>query len=127
MKVLLDHTIPHTLRPLLSDEHEVHTTKYLGWSDYEDHQLLTAAVEASFAALVTLDRSLPHQQKRRPLPSASSFWTFIQRHPLTSKRTWTASSRPCPALGPINRSSCWNEGLHEAEQGLALQQYRLPL
>jgi len=68
MKVVLDHTIPQALRPLLSGEHEVHTTKYLGWSDYEDHQLLTAAVEASFAALVTLDRSLPHQQETQASP-----------------------------------------------------------
>lgn len=63
MKILLDHNIPHSLRPLLSGEHEVYTTKYLGWSDYEDDQLLTAAVEASFAAVVTLDRGLPHQQE----------------------------------------------------------------
>lgn len=29
MKVLLDHNIPHSLRPLLSGEHEVYTTKYV--------------------------------------------------------------------------------------------------
>ncbi len=65
MKVLLDHNIPHALRPLLSDAHEVYTTEYLGWSDYEDDRLLASAVEASVAAIVTLDRSLPHQQETR--------------------------------------------------------------
>lgn len=68
MKVLLDHNIPHSLRPLLSGEYEVYTTKYLGWSDYEDDHLLTAAAEASFAAIVTLDRSLPHQQVTQDYP-----------------------------------------------------------
>ncbi len=68
MKVLLDHNIPHALRPLLSDDHEVYTTKYLGWSDYEDDHLLRAAAEASFAALLTLDRSLPHQQETQAYP-----------------------------------------------------------
>jgi predicted nuclease of predicted toxin-antitoxin system len=68
VKVLLDHNIPHSLRPLLSGEHKVYTTEYLGWSDYEDDQLLTAAVEASFAAIVTLDRSLPHQQETQAYP-----------------------------------------------------------
>lgn len=65
MKILLDHNIPHSLRPLLSGEHEVYTTEYLGWSDYEDNRLLEAAVDASFAAVVTLDRGLPHQQETR--------------------------------------------------------------
>lgn len=62
MKILLDHNIPHAIRPLLSGEHEVYTTEYLGWSDYEDDQLLTAAAEASVDVVVTLDRSLPYQQ-----------------------------------------------------------------
>jgi predicted nuclease of predicted toxin-antitoxin system len=65
MKVLLDHNIPHSLRPLLSGDNEVYTTAYLGWSDYEDDRLLQAAMEASFAAVVTLDRGLPHQQETR--------------------------------------------------------------
>jgi len=40
----------------------VYTTQYLGWSDYEDDELLTRAVDADFSVLVTLDRNLPHQQ-----------------------------------------------------------------
>jgi predicted nuclease of predicted toxin-antitoxin system len=68
MKVLLDHNIPHSLRPLLSNHNEVYTTKYLGWSDYEDDQLLAAAVEESFAALVTLDQNLPYQQETQAYP-----------------------------------------------------------
>jgi predicted nuclease of predicted toxin-antitoxin system len=63
MKILLDHNIPHALRPLFPDEHEVYTTHYLGWSEYEDEQFLTAAVDESFSVIVTLDRGLPHQQQ----------------------------------------------------------------
>ncbi|PSQ74758.1 MAG: hypothetical protein BRD34_00030 [Bacteroidetes bacterium QH_6_64_77] len=65
MKILLDHNIPHELRPLFPEDHDVYTTQYLGWSGYEDDQLLEAAVEASFSVVITLDRNLPHQQDLR--------------------------------------------------------------
>lgn len=95
MKVLLDHNIPHALRPLLSGEHEVYTTKYLGWSDYEDHQLLTAAVEASFGALVTLDRSLPHQQETQDYPPGI---IVLDVHPTTPAHLKTHIDRVQKAL-----------------------------
>jgi predicted nuclease of predicted toxin-antitoxin system len=40
MKVLLDHNVPHELRPLFPEEHDVYTAQYLGWADYEDDQPL---------------------------------------------------------------------------------------
>ena len=61
MRVLLDHDVPHDLRPQLSDEHEVVTARYQGWENYDDGQLLSAA-ETEFNVLVTLDTNLAHQQ-----------------------------------------------------------------
>lgn len=62
MKILLDHNIPHDLRPLFPEDCEVYTVQYLGWADYEDDELLEAAVDAAFSVFITLDRNLPHQQ-----------------------------------------------------------------
>jgi predicted nuclease of predicted toxin-antitoxin system len=95
MKVLLDHNIPHSLRPLLSGEHEVYTTKYVGWSDYGDGQLLKSAVEASFAAIVTLDRSLPHQQATRAYPLGI---IVLDVHPTTPAHLKTRIDRVQEAL-----------------------------
>lgn len=61
MKVLLDHSVPHGLRPQFSDEHEVVTADYQGWGHYDDEELLPRA-EGEFDVLVTLDTNIPHQQ-----------------------------------------------------------------
>lgn len=62
MKVLLDHNIPHSLRSEFPEGCDVYTAHYFGWTDYDDDELLEAAVEAAFSVFVTLDRNLPHQQ-----------------------------------------------------------------
>lgn len=62
MKILLDHNIPHSLRGAFPEDCEVYTVHYFGWTDYDDDELLEAAVKAAFSVLVTLDRNLPHQQ-----------------------------------------------------------------
>ena len=61
MRVLLDHDVPHGLRPRFPEECEVVTAQYRGWSDYDDDELL-AAVEGTFAVLLTLDTNLVYQQ-----------------------------------------------------------------
>jgi len=66
MRVLLDHDVPHSLRSQFSDENEVVTAHYQGWSDYDDDKLLSAA-ESEFAVFVTLDTNLIHQQNVRSL------------------------------------------------------------
>jgi len=66
MRVLLDHDVPHTLRTQFSEENEVVTAQYQGWSDYDDDELLSAA-EPEFAVFVTLDTNLIHQQNVRSL------------------------------------------------------------
>lgn len=63
MKVLLDHNVPHELRSLFPETHDVYTAQYLDWADHEDDELLRAAEEASFSVFVTLDRNLPNQQE----------------------------------------------------------------
>lgn len=64
MRVLLDHDVPHGLRPQFSGEHEVVTARYQGWANHDDDQLLAAA-EEEFSVLVTLDTNLAHQQNVR--------------------------------------------------------------
>ena len=64
MKVLLDHDVPHSLRPQFPEECEVVTAHYQGWAGHCDDELLKAA-EEEFDALVTLDTNLVHQQNVR--------------------------------------------------------------
>ncbi len=40
----------------------MNTAHYFGWTDYDDDELLEAAVKAAFSVFITLDRNLPHQQ-----------------------------------------------------------------
>lgn len=62
MKILLDHNIPHSLRGEFPEDCEVYTAQYFGWADYDDDELLEAAVKAAFSVFITLDRNLSHQQ-----------------------------------------------------------------
>lgn len=61
MRILLDHDVPHDLRPAFPEEYDVETAEYRGWAAYADEELLEAA-EAEFSVLITLDTSLVHQQ-----------------------------------------------------------------
>jgi predicted nuclease of predicted toxin-antitoxin system len=62
MRVLLDHDVPHGLRPEFPDEYEVVTAQYQGWADLDNGDLLQAA-EGEYTVLVTLDTNLVHQQE----------------------------------------------------------------
>lgn len=68
MKILLDHNVPHDLRSLFPDDHQVYTAHFLGWEDYENGKLLGAALEENFAVLVSLDTNLPSQRNLDSLP-----------------------------------------------------------
>lgn len=81
MRILLDHDVPHALRHQFPDEHEVITTQYRGWEDYDDDELLLAA-EEEFAVFVTLDTSLGHQQNIR---SYEIGVVVIDIHPIVPK------------------------------------------
>lgn len=50
--------------------HEVQTAQQMGWSGIENGDLLKAAAEVGFDALITLDRGIEFQQNLAKLPMA---------------------------------------------------------
>lgn len=61
MRVLLDGCVPSRLAGELPG-HEVRTVPEMGWADLDDGPLLDAMAER-FDVLVTVDKSLPKQQR----------------------------------------------------------------
>lgn len=61
MRALLDENMPKALVGLLAPEIEARTVQQEGWSGRKNGKLLTVA-SASFDALITTDRGIPHQQ-----------------------------------------------------------------
>ena len=61
MKVLFDQGTPVPLRALLPG-HDVETAYERGWSTLTNGELLAAAEAAGFAAIVTTDKNIRHQQ-----------------------------------------------------------------
>ena len=68
MRVLLDNCVPWRLGDEISG-HEVSSVIDLGWADLKNGALLDA-MEERFDALVTVDRSVPHQQRLHDRPFA---------------------------------------------------------
>ena len=73
MRVLLDACVPRLLGRELSG-HEVRTVPEMGWADFDDGPLLDA-VAGLFDVLVTVDQSLPKQQRL----DTRSFATVVLR------------------------------------------------
>lgn len=73
MRVLLDACVPRLLGRELSG-HEVRTVPEMGWADFDDGPLLDA-MAGLFNVLVTVDKSLPKQQRL----ATRSFATVILR------------------------------------------------
>jgi hypothetical protein len=67
MKLLLDENLPHELRHLLVG-HSTFTATYMGWSGLANGELLKAAAEDGFDAMLTMDSGIPHQQNPGTLP-----------------------------------------------------------
>lgn len=61
MRVLLDACVPRSLARELPG-HEVRTVPEMGWADLDDGPLLDA-MAGRFDVLVTVDKSLPKQQR----------------------------------------------------------------
>ena len=61
MKILFDQGTPAPLRQFLPSD-QVVTAAELGWSDFSNGDLISAAEKAGFDALVTTDRNLQYQQ-----------------------------------------------------------------
>jgi hypothetical protein len=64
VRVLLDESLPRDLARAIAG-HEVQTVQGVGWAGLTNGELLRAAAAAGFAALVTADRNLEHQQNVR--------------------------------------------------------------
>jgi hypothetical protein len=60
VKVLLDECLDRRLASELPG-HDVRTAPQMGWANYKNGRLLTAA-QQQFEAFVTIDKKLPHQQ-----------------------------------------------------------------
>ncbi|HKA56543.1 MAG TPA: DUF5615 family PIN-like protein [Candidatus Binatia bacterium] len=66
MRILLDACVPRRLANELPG-HEVRTVPEMGWADLDDGPLLDA-MAGSFDVLVTVDKSLPKQQRVHARP-----------------------------------------------------------
>ena len=67
MKVLLDNCIDIRVKRLFAG-HEVTHARDLGWRDLENGRLLTAAANAGFAVMCTVDKNIRYQQNLSVLP-----------------------------------------------------------
>ena len=68
-RLLLDECVPKRLARLLA-EHDVATVNEMRWTSAPDRNLLQRAAAEGFDAVVTVDRSLPFQQRTAGLPLA---------------------------------------------------------
>jgi hypothetical protein len=66
MRILLDESLPRTLRAELL-EHSVKTVVEMGWSGIKNGELLRRAADR-FDVFVTADQNLPYQQNLSALP-----------------------------------------------------------
>ena len=66
MKLLLDESVPATLRRYMP-RHDVSTVVGVGWSGVKNGKLLALAA-VSFDALITIDKNMPFQQNLSTLP-----------------------------------------------------------
>ena len=68
MRVLLDGCVPRRLAKELA-EHEVQTVPKMGWGNFDDGPLLDV-MAGRFDVLITIDKSLPKQQRLNNRPFA---------------------------------------------------------
>ncbi len=61
MRILLDECIDENLRHGFTG-HECHTCRYAGLKGLANGELLTAAEQAGYEVLLTVDKNMPHQQ-----------------------------------------------------------------
>lgn len=66
MRLLLDECMPRRLRRELPG-HDVATVQDMAWAGLTNGELLRAAADAGFAALLTVDRGIEFQQSLRGL------------------------------------------------------------
>ena len=68
MKLLLDESVPKRLALSFPESFVPHTVQEMGWAGTANGLLLSLAAAEGFDALVTVDRSVEHQQNVSELP-----------------------------------------------------------
>lgn len=68
MKLLLDESVPRRLALSFPESLTVKTVQDMGWAGAANGLLLSLAAAEGFDALVTVDRSIQHQQNLSGLP-----------------------------------------------------------
>ncbi len=61
MKILLDENIDVSFRHLLN-WHDVFTVDFMGWKGIKNGDLLRAAIQNNFDAVLTMDKTIPTEQ-----------------------------------------------------------------
>jgi hypothetical protein len=84
MRIIFDQGVSRPLRDLLPG-HEIKTSGQMGWSELKNGDLLRAAEDAHFEALVTTDKQMRYQQnlrgrKIRILVLPTTEWSDIREH-----------------------------------------------
>ena len=69
-KLLLDESLPVRLTRVFPDQITVRSVQSLGWLGIKNGQLLKLASDEGFAALLTADKNIEHQQNVDQLPIA---------------------------------------------------------
>lgn len=83
MKILLDESVPQSLRLLIGGGHTIVTAWYQGWSGLKNGALLDAAEAAGFDLFITADQAMSYQQnlsgrKMSLVVLSTNNWSFLK-------------------------------------------------
>ena len=70
MRLLLDEPVDRAIAAYFPDRFDIKTVGDMGWSGTKNGGLLRIAADASFNALITVDKNIEHQQNLATLPIA---------------------------------------------------------
>ena len=68
MKLLLDESVPRRLALYFPESFTLRTVQEMGWTGADNGLLLSLAAGREFAAVITVDRGIEHQQNADALP-----------------------------------------------------------
>lgn len=97
IRILLDNNVSQHLARLLSPHEAIHAAD-LGWAALSNGELIRAAQEAGFAALITCDQNIQHQQNLSGKPLA--FIVLTTTHWLTIRDNVAELLAAIEAVGP---------------------------
>ncbi|WP_367399795.1 DUF5615 family PIN-like protein [Nevskia soli] len=105
MRVLLDENLPHRLRQRLGS-HEAFTVSYMGWAGMKNGELLDAAEQAGFEALVTGDQTLSYEQNFTGRRIAVLVLSTIDRDILKSNAPLIVAALDAVTPGSVQQVDC---------------------